>query len=67
MLQLTHNLTQTLSTSRAKRGTVHYEGPQHISVNRSMLFLILKNLVTNGLKYNESEEGQGSTFIISFP
>jgi signal transduction histidine kinase len=52
------NLTKTLDPEQHASGKVEYRGLETVSVNRSMLFLVLKNLVENGLKYNKSEQPQ---------
>jgi signal transduction histidine kinase len=58
MRQFMQNLTKTLNPEQHASGKVEYRGLETVSVNRSMLFLVLKNLVENGLKYNKSEQPQ---------
>lgn len=58
MRQFMQNLTKTLAPEQHASGKVEYRGLEAVSVNRSMLFLVLKNLVENGLKYNKSEQPQ---------
>ncbi|NRA49452.1 MAG: tetratricopeptide repeat protein, partial [Phaeodactylibacter sp.] len=50
---LVENLIKGLDVS--EKVSVKYEGVEQVCLNQSMLFLILKNLVENGLKYNQSE------------
>jgi signal transduction histidine kinase len=58
MRRFMQNLTKTLDPEQHASGKVEYRGLEAVSVNRSMLFLVLKNLVENGLKYNKSEQPQ---------
>lgn len=50
------NLTKTLGPGEYATGKIDYQGLDVVRVNRSMLFLVLKNLIENGLKYNKSEQ-----------
>ncbi|MEQ8702860.1 MAG: tetratricopeptide repeat protein [Phaeodactylibacter sp.] len=58
MRRFMQNLTKTLDPEQHASGKVEYRGLEAVSVNRSMLFLVIKNLVENGLKYNKSEQPQ---------
>lgn len=49
------NLIKMLDFEQYVLGKVEYWGLEVVSVNWFMLFLVLKNLVENGLKYNKSE------------
>jgi len=44
-----------LSTIEKKRGKIHYDNLPTIQSHQSILFLVLKNLIENGLKYNEND------------
>lgn len=54
---LTNNITQTLEpTIKRYKGQVTYSNLPNIEASNSLLFTLLKNLIENGLKYNQSEQ-----------
>lgn len=55
--ELTHNVVRSLEpTIKKYKGQVLYENLPLITSSSSLLFTALKNLIENGLKYNEAEQ-----------
>lgn len=62
--ELVDSIQSNLSTFiKEKNASIKYYNLETIQSNKSLLFIILKNLIENGIKYNESEE---PTITISY-